>query len=109
MQSAIERQVMAAVGVIYVARLLVSRTAVELYVLAASSVAIWQLTWVHKVFENFFTALRGGLPDVSTYLLVAVTHAHLAVQLTLVVAAVAGITFILDMARALSPAHSVIA
>ena len=96
---------MAAVGVIYVARTLISRTAVELYVLAASAVAIWQLTWVHKIFANFVAVEKGGPGSISTYSLYAVTHAHMAVQVTLAVAAVAGVALFFDALRAIRSPH----
>ncbi len=99
----IEQQVMAGVAVVYTARKLASRRAVEWYALAASAVALWQLVWIHKVFENFATIEKNGLGSIATYLFVAVTHTHLAVQLTLAVAAVAFVFLVVDTARSVSP------
>ena len=96
MTSRIEQQVMAGVGIVYAAHLLLSRAALELYALALSAVALWQLVWVHKVFENFFTAEHAGLGALGNYLFVAVEHTQLAVQVTLLVAVVALIGLIVD-------------
>jgi hypothetical protein len=102
MQSKIEKQVMASVAVIYAARKLLSRTALELYVLAASAVMLWQLVWVHKVFANFFTVEKHGFGAMSNYLLYAVEHTHLAVQLTLLVAALALASLLVDFVKSVS-------
>ncbi|MDO8517679.1 MAG: hypothetical protein Q7S26_00085 [bacterium] len=102
MTSKIEQQVMASVAVVYTARQLLSRRALEIYALAASALALWQLVWVHKVFENFVAIEKNGLDAVTTYLFVAVTQTHLAVQLTLVVATVAFIFLIVDTVRSAS-------
>ncbi len=99
MQSRIEQQVMASVGVIYTARKLVSRTAIELYVLAASTIALWQLVWVHKVFDNFFAVERNGMGSTLNYVATAVGHTNLAVQLTLFVAAAAFVMLMVDLAK----------
>jgi hypothetical protein len=99
MQSKIERQVMASVAVVYTVRKLISRTAIELYVLALATVAMWRLVWVHRVLQNFSTEQRYGLSATGNYLLVAVEHTQVAVQLTLLVAACAFVALVLDFAR----------
>ncbi len=106
MASKIEQQVMASVVVIYTARALAGRRAVEWYVLGASTLALWQLVWVHKVFENFLAIEKNGLGSIVTYLLTAVTHTHLAVQLTLAVATIAFIFLILDTVRSTAPTRT---
>ena len=93
---------MASVAVIYTARKLLSRTALELYVLAVSAIALWQLVWVHKVFANFFAVEKNGLGSVATYLVYAVEHTHLAVQLTILVAALAFVALLVDFVRSVS-------
>lgn len=103
MASKIEQQVMASVGVIYGVKQLVSATAIKLYVLAASVWALGTLVWVARVEQNFATALQGGLPKTLTYLEVALTHTSLYVQLALIIAAIAGISFVIDLIRKLSP------
>jgi hypothetical protein len=102
MTSKIEQQVMASVGVIYTARKLVSRTAAEIYVLAVSAVVLWQLVWVHKVFDNFFAVEKKGIGSTLNYLATAVGHTNPAVQLTLVVAVVAFVMLVSDLAKSSS-------
>jgi hypothetical protein len=95
----IEQRVMANVGVIHGARSLRSNIALEIYALAASAIALWQLTWVHKVFANFFTVERGGLGHVSKYSWYAFTHTHLMVQLSLMIGVVAFALLLSDILR----------
>jgi hypothetical protein len=102
MQSNIEQQVMASVGVIYTARQLLSATALKLYVLAAGLYTLVQLTWVHKVFANWAQVGWGGSWQFTTY---AMFHTHLAVQLTLALVAVAGVWFLVDITRPLLRPH----
>ncbi len=106
MQSKIEQQVMASVGVIYTARKLMSRTAIELYMLAVSAIALWQLVWVHKVLDNFFAVEKHGLGSTLTYLATAVGHTNLAVQFALIVAVVAFASLVTDFVRSTSPRQS---
>lgn len=93
---------MASVAVVYAARKLASRKMLEWSALATSAVALWQLVWVHKVFANFVAIEKNGLGSIATYLFVAVTHTHLAVQITLLVAAVAFVSLIFDTVRSAS-------
>ena len=102
MQSAIEQRVMASVGVIYTARQLVSTMALKLYVLVAGLYALVQLTWVHRVFQNWQTV---GLSHTWQFASYAVLHTQLAVQLTLAVIAVAGLWFMADLTRSLVHPH----
>ena len=96
MQSRIEQRVMAGVGVIYTARLMLSRTALEVYVLAASAVALWQFTWVHRVFQNWANVGIAGTWQFVSY---AFLHTHLPVQVALIVAAAAGLALVVDTVR----------
>ena len=89
---------MASVGVIYAARQLISATALKLYAFAAAVYALVQLTWVHKVFANWAHVGLAGSWQFVTY---AVLHTHLAVQVTLLVLAVAGLSLIADAIRTL--------
>ena len=98
-RTTIEEQVMASVGLIYLGRRLVGLTTLKVYAFLVAAYALVQLTWVHKVIENFFIVERGGLGSIATYLLVAVEHTHLAVQITLVVLAVLGLSLLRDMIR----------
>ncbi len=94
---------MASVLAIFIARKLVGRTALKCYALALSFWGIGRLVWVGKVFENFLVASNTGLEGVSHFLLSALEHAHLGVQLSLVVVVLAGISLVLDLARAAAP------
>jgi hypothetical protein len=106
MQSRIEQKVMAGVAVVYAGRLLLSRLALELYVLAASGVALWQFTWVHRVFENW---AHVGLSGTWGYVTYAVVHTHLPTQMALAAAAAAGILFVVDAIATLArPHHSLL-
>ena len=90
---------MASVGVIYTARQALSATALKLYVALGASVALWQLTWVHRVFENWANV---GLSGSAQFLAHAVANPQFSVQLTLLVLAVAGAALAWDFARTLS-------
>lgn len=100
---------MASVAVIYTARKLLSRTALELYVFAASAVVLWRLVWVHKVFDNFFAVEKSGLGAMSNYLLFAIQHTNVAVQLTLLVAAVAFVALLVDFVKSASSPRTFLA
>ena len=100
--SNIQRQVMAAVALVYAARVAKSPTALKVYVVLISIGVLARLVWVAKVFQNFALVERHGLGATSNYVLFAVGHTQLAVQLTLLVAAIAFMGLILDTARTLS-------
>ena len=102
MQSKIDQQVMASVGVIYGARKLLSLTALKLYALVASCYALVQLTWVHKVFANWAHVGLAGTWQFGTY---AVMHTHLPVQIALAILAILGISLVRDAVRAYSSAE----
>ncbi len=102
MQSKIEQQVMAGVGVIYTARMLTGLTALKIYALILSVWGIGRLVWVSKVFDNFFAVEKNGVGAIFNYLLVAVEHTHLAVQLTLLVAALAFVSLMVDFVKSVS-------
>ena len=100
--SKIEQQVMASVGTIYLARTLTGLTALKVYALILSIWAVGRLVWVSKVLDNFFTVEKHGLGSISTYVLYAVEHTHVAVQLTLLIAAVAFVSLAIDAVRSVS-------
>ena len=102
MQSKIEQQVMASVGVIYATRQLVSTTALKLYICVLSLYGIGRLVWVSHVFENWTNVgLQGSLQFAPS----AVLNTHLAVQMTLVVLMFAGVSLFLDFARGVSASN----
>jgi hypothetical protein len=93
---------MASVGVIHAARRLTSATALKLYALIASIYALGVLVWVSRVEENLFHAANGGVLAVGNFVLYAITHTSIAVQLVLFVAAAALISLAADMLRSIS-------
>ncbi|OGC87671.1 hypothetical protein A3D70_01175 [Candidatus Adlerbacteria bacterium RIFCSPHIGHO2_02_FULL_54_18] len=96
MQSKIEQQVMAGVGVIYATRQLVSATALKLYVCALSLYGLAQLVWVARVWENFSQV---GLQHSLQFVLSAVLNTHLPVQIALSVLIFVGFSLLLDFVR----------
>lgn len=101
--SKIEQNVMAAVGTIYIARTLLSGTALKLYTLAFSVLAFSKLVWVSKIFENLREVAQGGTASVGNFFLAAFGHAHISVQVTLLIAMVAAVLLAVDLARASAP------
>lgn len=93
---------MASVGVIYAARKLLSRTALQAYVLVVSAVVLWKLVWVHKVFANFLAVEKSGAGALSNYLFVAIEHTNPAVQITLLIAAFAAAALVVDFVKSAS-------
>ncbi len=90
---------MASVGVIYGARKLLSATALKVYALAVAGYALVQLTWVHRVFENWANVGIGGTWEFATY---ALLHTNLPVQIALGILAVLGLSLLRDMVRTLA-------
>ncbi len=96
MNSRIESQVMASVGTIYIARQLVSATALKLYICALSVVGLWKLVWVHRVFENFSQV---GIGNAGNFIYAALINAGVVVLVVLAVLVVAGVSLIIDFVR----------
>jgi hypothetical protein len=96
MKSNIEKNVMAGVAAVYVARKLSSRRALKAYLLLACVLGLAVFTSLPHVFINFEHMLGSGLPAVSTYVVTAVTKTSVLVQLILVVAALAGLSLAKD-------------
>lgn len=101
--SNIQQKVMASVLVIYLARKATGPTALKCYALVLSLWGMGRLVWVSKVVENFSTVAQSGVLSVGNFVLVAVEHAHISVQLMLAVILVAGVWLLLDLARAVTP------
>jgi len=101
--SNITQKVMASVLVIYLARKATGPTALKCYILLLSLWGMGRLVWVSKIVENFSTVAQSGVLAVGNFMLVAVEHAHISVQLTLAVILVAGVWLLLDLARAAAP------
>lgn len=103
MQSKIETQVMASVGVIHTTRRIFSATALKVYTLVASVYALGILVWVSRIQENLLEVMNGGVLAVGNYVLFALTHTTTTVQLVLFVAALAFFSLMLDMSRSVLP------
>lgn len=101
--SKVEQNVMAAVSTIYLARTLLSGTALKLYTLVLSVFAFGKLVWISKVFENLREVAQGGVASVGNFFLAAFEHAHISVQATLLIAVVAAALLAVDLARASAP------
>ena len=85
MTSKIEQQVMAGVGILYVARRATSRTALELYMLALSACGVIFFVSLPHVFVNLMHVESGGLLSVAAFVLAAVLGTSLVVQLALLI------------------------
>lgn len=94
---------MANVLVIYLARKATGPTALKCYTLLLSLWGMGRLVWVSKVVENFSIVAESGVLAVGNFMLVAVEHAHISVQLTLAVFVLAGVWLLLDLASAAAP------
>ena len=93
----LERQVMASVAVIYGARMLMSYTALKVYVILFSVGVIARLVWVAKVLQNFAIVEHNGISATGNYVLYALGHTQFAVQLTLLVATAAFISLVVPL------------
>ncbi len=107
--SSIERRVMAGVGTVYAMRQLTSVGALKIYALILSLWAVGRLVWVSKVFENFVQVEKSGAGAITNYMVQAVEHTHLAVQLCLLVAVVAAASLALDTVRSLGAPKNTLA
>lgn len=105
MQSKIEQRVMANVGTIYMGRALTGTTALKVYALILSVWMLGRLVWVAKISQNFWNVEKNGLGSMGNYFVYSVEHTHLAVQLTLLIAAVAAIGLAVDTVRSFSHKH----
>ena len=101
MTSNIEQRVMANVGVIYTTRKVFGPTMLKAYVLVLSALALWRLVWVTRIEQNFANVMHGGAVAVSKYAVYAFLHTHLAVQITVAVAAVAFVMLLADLLRSI--------
>ena len=90
---------MASVAVIYAVRKLTSRTALEFYALAVSFVGIFMFVSVPHVAQNFSLIASHGLSGISTFVLSAVTHTSIMVQLTLLLGIGAVGLLLVDLVR----------
>jgi len=90
---------MASVGTVYVARQLISLTALKLYVCALALLGLWKLVWITRVYENLAHVGVGGAFN---FMLAAVANTDFLVQITLVALVVAGLSLAREVVRTLS-------
>lgn len=94
---------MASVGVIYIARKLASRTALECYVLAVAAFALTVMVSVSHVTRNFLGAAH-NINSLAVYLTVAVAQTTHVVQIVLLIAAAATVALGVDIVRSFTAA-----
>lgn len=90
---------MASVGIIYVARKLTSRLALECYALILSLVGVAYFVSLPNVVANFTHVAQGGLVSIGAFLVAAVLGTKLVVQVAVLVGAVALALMVVDMVR----------
>lgn len=96
MASNIEQKVMASVGIIYVARQLISGTALRIYVCLIALGLLGRLVWVERVVENF---MQSGVGNAFNFITSAILNTELPVQLALTALVVMGAWVTRDLAR----------
>jgi hypothetical protein len=96
----LEQNVMAGVRVIYMARKLTSPRALALYALALSVLGISLFVSLPNVATNFTQVASQGWNGISTFLLFAVLHTKVFVQLALVAGTLAFCALMVDIVRA---------
>jgi hypothetical protein len=106
MKSTIEQQVMAGVGVIYTARMLTSRLALECYALVLSVGGAAFFVSLPNVVANLAHVANGGLLSIGTFLVSAVLGTKLVVQLAVLVATAALVAIGVDIVRQSSAPRS---
>ncbi|MBI2004568.1 hypothetical protein HYS79_00185 [Patescibacteria group bacterium] len=97
--SNIERRVMACVVLIYTARALVSRVALEFYVLVFSLVGVAMLASLPHVVQNLVAVSQSGVGGVAVFFASAIVSTTLAVQVALVFGGAALASLLFDIRR----------
>ncbi|HWB33974.1 MAG TPA: hypothetical protein VG753_01465 [Candidatus Paceibacterota bacterium] len=97
--STIEERVMGTVGAIYIARSLVSATALRMYALLVSLAGIIAFASVPHVVLNFLTVAHSGPGGVALFVLYAVLGTTIVVQLALAVGATAAVSLLVSFVR----------
>jgi hypothetical protein len=97
--SKIEQQVMAGVAVVYTARKLTSRFALECYALALSFAGAAFFVSLPNVFQNLTHVAHGGVVSIGVFFLTAILQTKLVVQIAVLVGAAALMALGVDVAR----------
>ena len=90
---------MASVGIIYTARMLTSRLALECYALVLSFAGAAYFVSLPNVVSNFGHVAQGGLVNVGAFLVAAVLGTKFVVQVAVLVGAVAFVGMLADIMR----------
>ncbi len=93
---------MAGVGIVYAARQLTSRTALELYALVLSACGVIFFVSLPHVFANLVHVMNGGLPSITTFALTAVMSTKLIVQLALLIGSFSLVSLAVNTLRSVS-------
>lgn len=97
----IENKVMAGVAGIYLARKIVSRTALECYALFISTFGLTMLVSLSSVERNFISVAEGGAVNILNFFLVAFANTSHIVQGIVMLATAALLFMLTDLVRAL--------
>lgn len=97
--SKIEQQVMAGVAVVYTARRLTSRFALECYALTLSLAGAAYFVSLPNVLSNLTHVAQGGLVSIGVFFVSAVLHTKLVVQVATLIGMVSLILMGVDVAR----------
>jgi len=97
--SKIEQQVMAGVALIYMARALVSRVALECYALVFSLAGIATLASLPNVVQNLVMVSQSGVGGVAVFFASAIVSTTIAVQVALVLGGAALASLLFDIRR----------
>lgn len=101
--SKIEQQVMAGVALIYTARALASRVALECYVLVFSLVGIAVLASLPHVVQNLLAVSQSGVGGVVVFFASAIVSTTFAVQVASMLGVVAFASLLFDVRRLFFP------
>jgi hypothetical protein len=103
--SKIEQQVMAGVAVVYTARKLTSRFALECYALALSFAGAAFFVSLPNVFQNLTHVAQGGVVSIGVFFLTAILQTKLVVQVATLIGIASLILIGVDMARSATPSR----
>lgn len=93
---------MASVRIIHAGRALTSAVAVKVYALALSIVGIATLVSVSHVMTNFMVVAHGGMPSISSFIIVALMNTKLLVQVAVVLGGISFGFLVRDAVHAIS-------
>lgn len=97
----VEDKVMAGVAGIYLARKVLSRTALECYALFVSAFSLTMFVSVSNIEHNLASVAQGGVANIANFFLVAFANTSHVVQGIVMLATIALLFMLADLARAL--------